>query len=101
MRAILWVFLGGLLLSLLAYILGFSSLMTGSIQWAFGLSALSLVLGIAVVGIFIWAMLLDCLRRPFPNETERLLYTALIILLVPIGALVYYARVVRRAPAAE
>jgi hypothetical protein len=62
----------------------------------FGCGAVSFLLGVVSLAVFLWAMLIDCLKRPFlEGETRRLLYAALIVALVPAGAVLYYFRVVR------
>lgn len=91
------VLLLGVGLATLLYVVAFAGLVSGRLGTdpAFGLSAVALVLGVASLGGFMWAQLLDVLRRPFPAEATRLGYLVLILLLVPAGAIVYYVTVVR------
>lgn len=92
------VLLVGMLLAMLLYAVAAAGLVTGRLgtDLAFGLSAVALVLGVACLGGFLWTLLFDALGRPFPQgEATRLLYVALIVLLVPMGAIVYYFTVAR------
>lgn len=92
------VLIAGMVVAAVLYAFSFGGLVSGHLgtDGAFGLSAIALVLGAVSAGIFLWAMLLDCLRRPFARgETTRALYVGLILLLGPVGALVYYWTVVR------
>ncbi|MBO9542668.1 hypothetical protein J7643_18930 [bacterium] len=92
--ALLW----GVGIAVLLYGIAFFGLMTGrlGVDPAFGCGVVAFLVGVGSLAVFLWAMLLDCLRRPFDEgETRRLLYAALIVGLVPVGALLYYFRVVR------
>lgn len=90
--------LGGVAIALVLYGLAFFGLATGwlGVEPAFGWGVAAFLVGVFSLVAFLWAMLLDCLRRPFhEGETRRLLYAALIVGLVPVGALLYYFQVVR------
>lgn len=92
------VLLVGVVLAMVLYAVAFAGLVSGRLGTdpAFGMSALALVFGAACLGGFMWAQLFDVLRRPFPAESTRLLYLVLILLVVPVGAIVYYVTVARR-----
>lgn len=90
----------GWVLSLLIYALALGGWASGrmGVDGAFELSAVAFVLGILCLVTFVWAMLLDCLKRPFgPGDGRRAIYVGLIVFLVPLGALFYYWSVVRPA----
>jgi hypothetical protein len=53
------------------------------------------VLGILVF-IFWIAMLVDCLKRKFKNDSDRIVWTLVIIFIGIIGALIYYFVVKRK-----
>lgn len=91
------VLLLGIGLALALYGVAFAGLVSGRLGTdpAFGLSALALVIGAACLGGFLWAQVWDVLRRPFAAEATRALYLALIVLVVPVGAIVYYVAVAR------
>lgn len=90
----------GWVLALLLYALALGGWASGrmGVDGAFGLSALAFVLGLLCLVMFVWAMLIDCLNRPFdPGDVRRAIYVGLIVFLVPLGALFYYWSVVRPA----
>ena len=84
-----WLCGGLLALSVLGLFASLAGLGRMGVELSFTLSALSLfalLLGIAGLQ---WGALLDVMRSSEPPET-RLLYVGLIILLVPVGAILYY-----------
>ncbi|HEY9897862.1 MAG TPA: hypothetical protein V6D00_01660 [Pantanalinema sp.] len=92
--ALLW----GAAIALFLYGIAFFGLATGrlGVEASFGCGVVAFLLGVSSLVAFLWAMLLDCLGRPFQEgESRRLLYAALIVGLVPAGAVLYYFRVVR------
>lgn len=94
------VLLLGILAATALYAVAFAGLVSGRLgtDGAFGLSAIALVLGAACLGGFLWTLLFDALKRPFARESTRWVYLALIVLLVPVGAIVYYLTVARPDP---
>jgi len=91
------VLLIGIGMAAALYGVAFAGLVSGRLgtEGAFGLSAIALVMGAGCLGGFLWTLLVDALKRPFPQEATRVLYLALIVLLVPMGAIVYYVTVAR------
>lgn len=90
--------LGGVALALVLYGIACVGLTMGwlGVEPAFGCGVAAFLVGFVSLVAFLWAMLLDCLKRPFrEGEGRRLLYAALIVGLVPVGALLYYFQVVR------
>lgn len=92
------VLLVGIGVAVALYAMAFAGLVSGGLgtDGAFGLSAVALVIGVGCLGGFLWTLLFDVLRRPFPDgEAMRALYLVLIVLLVPVGAILYYFTVAR------
>lgn len=91
------VLLLGIALSMGLYAAAFLGLVSGRLGTdpAFGLSAVALVIGVGCLGGFLWSLVCDVLRRPFSAEVTRALYLALIVLVVPLGAILYYVTVAR------
>ncbi len=54
---------------------------------AFGLAGL--VIGAIIFVFWIW-MIVDCARRNFKNNTEKIVWLIVVVLLGWLGALVYY-----------
>ena len=81
--------MGLLLLSAVGIFTSLALLDRVGVDGSFALSALSVVaLVVGIAGLQWWAML-DVLRSSEPPEA-RLLYGALILLLVAVGAILYY-----------
>ncbi|MFH2105021.1 MAG: PLDc N-terminal domain-containing protein [Parcubacteria group bacterium] len=58
---------------------------------------IALIIGINVGGIIIWIlMLIDCVKRDFPNKDDKLVWILVIALTSWIGALIYYFVVKRK-----
>lgn len=92
------VLLLGIGVAMALYAVAFAGLVAGRLGTdpAFGLSAVALVIGVGCLGGFLWTLLFDALRRSFPEgEAMRALYVVLIVLLVPLGAILYYFKVAR------
>lgn len=84
-----WVYLGLMALGGLGLFASLAGLTRLGVDASFLLSALSLFALLAGIAGLQWGALLDVLRSSVPPET-RLLYVGLIILLVPVGAILYY-----------
>jgi membrane protein DedA with SNARE-associated domain len=89
-------------------VLAEKSNLTGVLVGLFGVFAFAiyfLIVGICVLagiaGTVIWIlMLVDCAKRDFPKENDKLLWILIIVLAGAIGAIVYYFVVKRvKAPA--
>ena len=92
------VLLAGIAVATALYAVAFAGLVAGRLgaDAAFGLGAVALVIGAGCLGGFMWTLLFDALKRPFPEgEATRALYIALIVVLVPLGAILYYFTVAR------
>lgn len=58
---------------------------------------IALIIGINVGGIIIWIlMLIDCVKRDFPNKDDKMIWVLVIALTSWIGALIYYFVVKRK-----
>ncbi len=83
------VCMGLLALSVLGIGVSLAGLARFGVDGSFALSTISLLaLLVGIAGLQWWA-LLDVLRTSWPPEA-RILYVGLILLLVPVGAIVYY-----------
>lgn len=52
---------------------------------------IALIFGINIGGIIIWIlMLVDCVKRDFPNKDDKIVWILVIALTSWIGALIYY-----------
>ncbi len=51
--------------------------------------SIKIVLAVIVTIFWIW-MIVDCIKRNFKNQAEKIIWGIIIILLTWIGALVYY-----------
>ena len=49
----------------------------------------AVILGVLAFIFWIW-MLVDCIQRKFKNDTEKIIWVLVIILVHWIGALIYY-----------
>lgn len=88
--------MGLLILSLLGILASLAALARLGVDGSFALSAISLLaLLVGIAGLQFWAVL-DALRSSLPPG-ERILYVGLILLLVPVGAILYYWLSVRSA----
>lgn len=86
-----------LALAIAGVVAGAALLGSGRVDPAFGVAALSLLaLMTGIGGLMYWAFF-DVMRRPLPWEA-RMLYLALIFLLVPVGAILYYGLSQRMTP---
>ena len=62
----------------------------------FGLGIIGVLFGLIFVGISIFAfvfwilMLIDCIKRKFKDDTEKIIWILVIIFTGIIGALIYY-----------
>lgn len=86
-----------LALAIALTLLGTGLLARGSVDGAFALSALALVALMTGIGGLVYWAFFDVMRRALPWEA-RMLYLALIFLLVPVGAILYYGLSARAAP---
>lgn len=85
----LWLCLGLMALAGVGFVASLAGLGRLGVDGSFTLSALSLLALLAGIAGLQWGAMLDVLRSSEPPET-RLLYVGLIILLVPVGAILYY-----------
>ena len=53
-----------------------------------GLGALAVIIAVLVLIFWIW-MIVDCAKRKFKNDTEKIVWLVVIVLLGWLGALVY------------
>ncbi len=57
----------------------------------FGFFFALIAFGLAVFAFVFWIlMLIDCVKRKFKNDTEKIIWVLVIILTYFIGALIYY-----------
>ncbi len=65
-----------------------------NIMWGFGI--LGFFFGLIMAGIWIWAfvfwilMIVDCVKRKFKGDTEKVVWILVLIFTYIIGALIYY-----------
>jgi hypothetical protein len=92
----------GILAAIALYAAGVVGFLSGhlGIDPAFNLGVDGFLLAAVSWASFLWAMVLDCLRRSWPDGATRLTYLSLILLVVPAGAILYYLTVARRGGAA-
>ncbi|MBU1178346.1 PLDc N-terminal domain-containing protein [Patescibacteria group bacterium] len=58
---------------------------------------IALIIGINIGGIIIWVlMLIDCVKRDFPNKDDKTVWILVVALTSWIGALIYYFIVKRK-----
>ena len=60
------------------------------------LFAMLLMVAAVIFGIVFWIMMIiDCAKRTFKNETEKIAWLLIIVFLHALGALIYYIAVKR------
>jgi len=56
-----------------------------------GIGFMLLFFAFGILAFILWiAMLIDCLKRKFKNETDKIVWALVIILTGLIGAIIYY-----------
>lgn len=69
-------------------------MINGIFDWWFWPFATAGILIVIIIGILLFAfwiwMIIDCAKRNFKNDTEKIIWILVIVLLVWIGALIYY-----------
>jgi len=62
--------------------------------WPFaaGFMALQIILGLVIL-VFIILMIIDCVKRKFNNDGEKIVWIILIVLTTWVGAIAYYIAV--------
>ena len=58
------------------------------LEWAFGVWALVVLLGLAAFVLWLWA-LIDAIRNPALDSTMRIVWVVVIVLVQFLGALLY------------
>lgn len=66
---------------------GFGSILWWPVMAVFGL--VGLIIGTLVFVFWIW-MIIDCARRHFKNNAEKIAWIIIVVLLGWLGALIYY-----------
>lgn len=52
---------------------------------------IALIIGINIGGVIVWVlMLIDCVKRDFPNENDKMIWILVVALTSWVGALIYY-----------
>ena len=65
--------------------------------FAFGLGLMLIFLVLGILFFVFWLfMLIDCAKRKFRNDTDKVVWILVIVLIGVIGALVYYFAVKRK-----
>lgn len=65
-------------------------MMGGWLFWPFGLALAGATAIIAIVLVIFWIlMIIDCARRDFKNDVEKIIWILVIVFMQWIGALVY------------
>lgn len=67
--------------------MGFGSLIWWPFALAFG--GIMILVGLLLLAFWIW-MIVDCAKRKFKNETEKIIWIIVIVLAQWVGALVYF-----------
>ena len=57
--------------------------------FAFAFGGAMIILGIILIIFWIW-MLIDCAKRKFKNDVEKIIWLVIVVLMGWIGALVYF-----------
>ncbi len=62
--------------------------------WTLGILGTIGILLVAALGIFFFifwvSMLIDCIKRKFKNDNDRLIWVLVLIFLQALGAVIYY-----------
>lgn len=84
---------GGIVAGVVALVMGVFFTGFFSLYFLF----IALIIGINVGGLIIWVlMLIDCVKRDFPNKDDKLIWILVIALTSWIGSLIYYFVVKRK-----